>query len=137
MMLRFNWFRPSQVAGVLALSMAVVFPSFAYDPTGKWQVTSGESRYRVLFCERDKLCAKLIWLRDDVTDQEVRAYLNQYVVTGAVEVRPNLWSGGLKYGGDVYQGELTVNDDRHMTLEGCKGILCQSFSLDRLNTAAR
>ncbi len=131
--------RASWISAAIAFMLAATaaFPAFAYDPVGRWQVTNGESRYQVLFCQRDKLCAKLIWLRDDVKDPKARAYLNQYVVTEAVEVKPNLWTGALKYNGDVYQGQLTVNDDEHMSLKGCKVVFCQTFKLVRLHGAGR
>jgi uncharacterized protein (DUF2147 family) len=111
--------------------------AFAHDPKGLWQVSTGESRYQVFACQRDRLCAKLVWLRNDAQTADVLPYLNTYIVTGAVEVLPDQWSGALRYRGESYEGHLSVLDDAHMALKGCKGLLCQTFRLIRVNLAGR
>src|SRR5690349_2951635 len=103
-----RWPSLRPVAVGLLLGAIPALPASAYDPIGQWEVSTGESRYLVVHCQRDRLCAKLIWLRDDAKASKAAQYLNKYVVTGAIEVLPDLWTGALKYDGDVYQGTLTI-----------------------------
>ena len=123
-------------AGILTLAFAAA-PALAADPTGTWQSTSGESRYRVTYCGNGKqLCAKLTWLRDDARTKGNLAYLNRYVVKGAVATADNQWAGQLNYGGDSYDGSLTLSGDNSMKLSGCKGMFCKTMSFSRLEEVA-
>lgn len=118
-------------AGLLAaLSVA---PAFAADPTGTWQTTSGESRYRISYCGSGKeLCAKLVWLRADARTAENLAYLNRYVVSGAQPRATNSWSGVVRYAGSAYKGSLTMVSANALTLKGCKGMFCKTMSFTRI-----
>src|SRR6185437_3100252 len=51
------------VAAGLALALGVA-PSLGaeFDPRGRWQTTTGESRYQFGYCGNGKLCATLVWL---------------------------------------------------------------------------
>jgi uncharacterized protein (DUF2147 family) len=121
----------SLAAALLAAGLAAT-PAFAADPTGTWLSTSGESRYRVTYCgDGTQLCAKLTWLRDDARTEENIAYLNRYVVQGAVPSSGNSWEGQLAYEGDVYAGKVTLVSDNAMKLKGCKGMFCQSMEFVR------
>ena len=116
----------------LALGLAVA-PAFAADPTGTWQSTTGESRYKVSYCgDGTQLCAKLTWLREDARTAENLAYLNDYVVKGAVPAGDNRWKGRVNYEGDTYAGSVTMVSSNSMTLKGCKGVFCQSMRFTRL-----
>ena len=115
----------------LSLGIAVT-PAFAADPTGNWQSTSGESRYRVTYCgDGTQLCAKLTWLREDARTAENLVYLNRYVVKGAVPIGDNIWEGNVAYEGSLYAGSVTMVSDNAMKLKGCKGMFCQSMSFER------
>lgn len=128
--------RTKSVAAGFLLAISAT-AAYGHNPVGTWRVSTGESHYAVKYCQRDKICAKLIWLSDTVKDAKARAYLNRYVVTEAVEIQPDRWSGALQYAGDVYQGLLTVTDDQNMLLKGCKGVFCQTFRLIRINASGR
>src|SRR5262245_51826170 len=97
-------------AAVLATLMATApVLAVAADPTGTWQSTTGESRYKVTYCGDGKqLCAKLTWLRDDARTDENLPYLNHYVVRGATLADDNKWQGQLSYNGDTFAGSLTM-----------------------------
>jgi uncharacterized protein (DUF2147 family) len=108
-------------------------PALAADPTGTWQSTTGESRYKVTYCgDGTQLCAKLTWLRDDARTEDNLAYLNRYVVKGAVQSGKNRWEGRVAYDGDVFEGSVTMGGANSMKVKGCKGMFCKSMSFTRL-----
>ena len=75
----------------LSLTTFAATPGGAADPAspvGKWQTTSGESRYEVSICGENSLCARLTWLRADARTPENLAHLNTYVVKGARQTSP-------------------------------------------------
>jgi uncharacterized protein (DUF2147 family) len=120
-------------AAILALAIGVV-PAFAANsPAGTWQTTTGESRFEVSLCgDGTQVCAKLTWLRDDARTPENLAYLNTWVLKGAPRAMNNKWRGEAEYLGEVVKGTLTLIDGDTMTINGCKGALCQKFELVRL-----
>jgi uncharacterized protein (DUF2147 family) len=120
-------------AAVLAVGLAVT-PAFsiAADPTGTWQSSTGESRYKVSYCGSGKqLCAKLTWLRDDAKTEGNLAYLGRYVVKGAVPTGENSWEGQVAYEGDMYAGSVTMVSANALKLKGCQGMFCKSMSFVR------
>jgi uncharacterized protein (DUF2147 family) len=121
------------------LALAIVFlglgaaPTLAADPTGTWQSATGESRYNVTYCgDGTQLCAKLTWLRDDARTKENMAYLNDYVVRGAVPSGENRWKGRVAYDGAIFEGSVTMVSDNQLKLKGCQGVFCKSMSFTRL-----
>ena len=119
-------------ATVLAAGLAAT-PAMAADPTGQWQTTTGDSRYVVTYCgDGNQLCAKLVWLRSDARTDQNLAYLNRFVVSGAVPVGANSWKGNVSYDGDVFAGQMTLVGNDQMKLRGCKGLFCQSLSFERI-----
>lgn len=121
----------STAAIVLGLSIA---PALAVQsPVGTWQVASGESRFEISLCgDGTQVCAKLVWLRDDARTAENLPYLNSYVLIGAKRALENKWRGSAEYLGEVVKGTLTMVDANTMTINGCKGALCQKFELTRI-----
>jgi uncharacterized protein (DUF2147 family) len=119
-------------AGILA-SLLVAAPAFAADPTGTWQSTTGESRYKVSYCgDGTQLCAKLTWLRNDAKTDENLPYLNHYVVKGATAAAANKWQGQVNYAGDTFAGSLTMIGANSLKLSGCKGMFCKTMSFSRV-----
>jgi len=121
--------------GILAsvLAAAPAFAAIAADPTGTWQSTSGESRYKVSYCgDGTQLCAKLTWLRDDARTDDNLPYLNRYVVQGASPTAANKWAGQLSYAGDTYDGSLTMTGQNSLKLSGCKGMFCKTMKFSRI-----
>jgi uncharacterized protein (DUF2147 family) len=119
-------------AASVALGL-ITAPAFAADPTGTWQTSTGESRYKVSYCgDGTQLCAKLTWLRDDAKTQENLAYLGAYVVKGAVPTAGNKWKGQVDYDGDTFAGSVTMVSANAMTLKGCKGMFCKSMKFNRI-----
>jgi uncharacterized protein (DUF2147 family) len=118
-------------AATLTIGFAVT-PAFAADPTGTWQSTGGESRYKVTYCgDGQQLCAKLTWLREDARTAENLAYLNRYVVKGAIQTGNDSWTGNVAYDGNIYEGNVTVSANT-MRLKGCQGMFCKSMSFNRI-----
>src|SRR5262245_6211019 len=106
------------LAAALVLVGLAATPAFAADPTGTWLSSGGESRYKVSYCgDGTQLCAKLTWLREDAKTQTNLAYLNRYVVKGAVSSGRNSWEGQLSYDGDVFAGKVTMVSDNTMSLK--------------------
>jgi uncharacterized protein (DUF2147 family) len=121
-------------AAAVTLSLCAA-PALALgaDPTGTWQTTSGESRYKVSYCgDGTQLCARLTWLRDDAKTPENLALLGDYVVRGAKATAENKWRGAVSYDGDTYAGSVTMVSNDALKLSGCKGIFCKSLSFSRL-----
>lgn len=119
-------------AAALVLGLAAT-PALAADPTGTWQSTTGESRYKVSFCgEGGELCAQLTWLRDDAKTPETLPYLGKHVLQGAKPTAANRWKGALNYNGDTYKGSVTMVDANALTLKGCDGIFCKSMNFVRI-----
>lgn len=114
-----------------ALSIAPAFA--AQSPAGTWQTLTGESRFEVTLCgDGTEVCAKLVWLRNDARTSENLAYLNSYVLKGAKRALENKWRGSAEYMGEVVKGTLTLIDGDTITINGCKGALCQKFELTRI-----
>ena len=119
-------------AAMLTIGLAVT-PAFAADPTGTWQSSGGESRYKVTYCgDGQQLCATLTWLREDARTAENMAYLNRYVVRGAVQTGNDSWAGNVAYEGNVYEGSVTMVSDNTLKLKGCQGMFCKSLSFNRM-----
>jgi uncharacterized protein (DUF2147 family) len=121
-------------AALIVIGLATVpVAALAADPTGTWQSTSGESRYKVTYCgDGTQLCAKLTWLRDDAKTPENLQLLGAYVVKGASPTAENKWQGAVRYEGDTYEGNVTLVSSDAMKLSGCKGMFCKSMSFTRL-----
>ncbi|MBN9311144.1 MAG: DUF2147 domain-containing protein [Devosia sp.] len=109
-------------------------PAFAaQSPAGTWQTVSGESRFEVTLCgDGTEVCAKLVWLRADARTPENLPYLNSYVLMGAKRALDNKWRGSAEYMGETVKGTLTLVDGDTITINGCKGALCQKFELTRI-----
>jgi len=114
------------------LATAPVY-AIAADPTGTWQTTTGESRYKVSYCGKGgQLCAKLVWLRDDAKTEENLAYLNRNVVNGAQPASDNQWKGKVSYAGDTFSGTLTMTDSNSLKLNGCQAMFCKTMNFSRI-----
>ena len=120
------------VAVAVALSMA---PALAadMDPTGRWQSQTGESRYDIFICgDHGALCAKLVWLRPDVTSKETKAYLGKLVIDHARHTAVNRWRGTVHALDKTAEGILTLVDAKTFKLTGCVGAACGSFELHKV-----
>ena len=119
-------------AAALAMLLATA-PVLAADPTGTWQSSNGESRYKVSYCGKSKqLCAKLTWLRSDARTAQNLPYLNHFVVMGAVRTDENTWNGQVTYAGQTFTGKLIMTSDNTFRLNGCKGMFCQTMNFSRV-----
>ena len=100
-------------------------------PFGRWEVTTGEAQYSVVGCGV-LLCAKLIWLRNDMRTEENLALLNHYVVRGARPDGDGKWSGNLVISGNSYSGTMTLVSKDYMRLDACSGFICRTYEFTRL-----
>lgn len=125
----------SSACAAAAFCGLLAVPAFAadIDPSGQWQVTTGESRYRVAHCGKggEELCAKLTWLREDARTEENLALLNKTIVRGA-PADDNKWEGTVVYDGQTYDATVTIVSNTSMKVHGCSGMFCKSFELSRL-----
>jgi uncharacterized protein (DUF2147 family) len=124
----------AKLASAACLLISLATPAFAVSsPAGTWQTTTGESRFEIELCgDGTEVCAKLVWLRDDARTAENISYLNSYVLLGAKRALENKWRGQAEYLGEVVTGTLTMVGADTMTINGCKGALCQKFVLNRI-----
>ncbi len=123
----------TKLAAAVLATVLTAAPAFAADPTGTWQTTTGESRYKVSYCgDGTQLCAKLTWLRSDARTAENLRYLNQMVVIGAAQSSDNKWRGQVNYAGDTFAGSLTMTSDNSLKLNGCKGMFCKTMNFSRV-----
>lgn len=101
---------------------------------GAWESTTGESRYHVVLCgdERTRLCAKLVWLREDARTNINLRYLNTFVLLGARPIGPNSWQGPVNYAGEITMTNITAVTSNKITLTGCKLMICQTIEFKRL-----
>ena len=125
----------SSTCAALAFCGLLTVPALAadLDPSGQWQVTTGESRYRVAPCGKGgrELCAKLTWLREDARTEANLALLNKTIVRGA-PADENKWTGTVVYDGQTYDATVTIVSNDSMRVHSCSGMFCKSFELTRL-----
>lgn len=122
------------IATAIVATLLSIGPAFAgQSPAGTWQTITGESRFEVTLCgDGTEVCARLVWLRDDARTAENLEYLDSYVLKGAKRALENKWRGSAEYMGEVVKGTLTLVDGNTITINGCKGALCQKFELTRI-----
>lgn len=122
------------VALVLGLSLGPVMAE-PFNPTGMWEASDGESRYDVSLCgDGTQLCAKLVWIRPDVTNERNSVYLNTYVVEGAKRMDNRQWRGMIQLYGVRVAGSVTRKAPDVLQVRGCAFIvLCEHKLLRRMN----
>ena len=119
-------------AAVVAAGISVASAA-ELDPTGQWELSTGESRYRISYCgDGQELCAKLTWLRDDARTHENLALLDRYIVRNARPGGENTWVGTMQYDGATYAATARLVSSDALELKSCSGMLCRSFTLRRL-----
>lgn len=124
--------RTLALAAIVAAGVSIAHAA-DMNPTGQWEVSTGESRYRISYCgEGRELCAKLTWLRDDAKTEKNLALLNRYVVEHAKPGDLNTWVGTMQYDGSTYDATARLISTDAMELRSCSGMLCRSFTLNRL-----
>ena len=120
------------LAAIVAAGISVASAG-ELNPTGQWEVTTGESRYRISYCgDGRELCAKLTWLRDDARTDENVALLNRYVVQKAQPEDENTWVCTMQFDGQTYDATARVLSRNAIELRSCSGVFCRSFTLRRL-----
>jgi uncharacterized protein (DUF2147 family) len=124
----------SKILTTAAVFLAIATPAFAVEsPAGTWQSSDGSTRFEITLCgEGADVCAKLVHLSGAAATPENMQYLNQFVLLGAKRAMENKWRGQADYMGEVVKGTLTMVDGDTMTINGCKGALCQKFELNRI-----
>lgn len=124
--------RALALAAIVAAGISAAYGA-ELNPTGQWEVSTGESRYRISYCgEGHELCAKLTWLRDDARTDKNVALLNRYVVQHAKPGEENTWVGTMEYDGATYAATARLLSKNSLELKSCSGMLCRSFTLRRL-----
>lgn len=113
---------------------AMATSAFAVEsPAGTWQSVDGTTRFEITLCgDGTEVCAKLVYLSGEAATAENLQYLNQYVLLGAKRALENKWRGQAEYLGEIVKGTMTMVSSDVMTINGCKGALCQKFELVRL-----
>ena len=130
------------ISSVLAATLLVagVLPALAddYDPRGRWQTTTGESRYDFDYCgDGTKLCGTLVWLDAGGMKSAARKQLGHYAVTEARRIGTNTWRGPLNFDGKTADTKLTFTSAKTMTIAGCYYIFCKSFDLVKIGPVGK
>lgn len=126
----------TRTMAVAGLSLALAMPALALDPTGVWEPDNKESRYEFTYCgENDeRLCAELIWIREDVQDARNTKYLNTYIFSNARQIAGNQWTGDVTLEGFTIGGTLTMRDGDEMALNACAlFIFCEKIHLTKVS----
>ena len=126
------------VSALLSVIMGVT-PLLAnknIDPSGLWQAEDGESRYEVTLCgDGTQLCAKLIWIRADVTTSRNKVYIDTYVVNGAKRYSFREWRGNISLYGHTVYGNVRLSGKNRLKVKGCALIvICVNKDLMRMAT---
>jgi uncharacterized protein (DUF2147 family) len=101
-------------------------------PVGSWEIDSGEARVKVSYCGgANRICLKLLWLREDVREPELVPYVGKEVMVGVKPAVTNKWRGEAEFAGETLRGTVTIVDKNTLTLNGCKGLFCRKFELHR------
>ncbi len=130
-----TWMRGLAAAGMVAvLTGAALAAGHEVDPTGRWQTTSGESRYDFTYCGADdaQLCARLVWLNADAT-KVAGNELGNYAVRQAAHTAANTWKGVLHYQGKSANSTIVLTGPKSLTISGCYLIFCRSFDLVKIS----
>ena len=122
------------IAFILTIFIAIPLAQAGENtPIGKWQTTTGESRYEIKKCQNGKaICAKLVWLRSDARTPENLKLLNKVILSGATAVRSNKWRGALKYAGERLSGNLILVNSNRLRLNGCSFVFCKTINFKRI-----
>lgn len=126
----------TRMAGVAGLSLALAAPALALDPTGIWEPGNKESRYAFTYCGEDdaRLCAELIWIREDVQDERNTKYLNTYIFSDARKIAANQWKGKVTLEGFTIGGTLTMRNTEEMALNACAlFVFCEKIELSKVS----
>lgn len=124
----------AKIVSAACFVAALTTSAFAVEsPAGTWQSVDGTTRFEVTLCgDGADVCAKLVYLGGAAATPENMQYLNQYVLLGAKRALENKWRGQAEYLGEIVKGTMTMLNADTMTINGCKGALCQKFELVRL-----
>lgn len=118
-------------------AVGLAAPGFAeqFSPVGIWEPSNKESKYEFTYCGEDnqRLCAKLIWIREDVQDSRNMKYLDTYMFTDARHVRQNQWRGTVTLEGFRIGGTVTQTSPDRMDLKACAVfVFCEDIRLRRV-----
>lgn len=105
------------------------------NPIGIWEPNNKESRYQFSYCGEagDRLCAQLIWIREDVQDARNMKYLNTYMFRNARMTSQGHWSGTVTLEGFNIGGTVTQTSDDRMQLKACAlFVFCEDIALNRV-----
>lgn len=128
--------RSTFAATLLAIAaMGAASTAHGFDPTGLWEPDNRESRYEISWCAEatDQLCARLVWIREDVQDARNMRFLNQYMFRNARHTQPDVWRGTVHYQGLSAGGTLTQTAENAIRVEACfLFVVCERIALSRV-----
>lgn len=108
-----------------------------WSPLGVWLNESGEARIEIYTCQKDKLCGKIVWLKDPLRDgkpktdinnpdskKTQRPILNLVMMEGFEHDEGNKWDDGTIYdpkNGKTYSCNLTMLSADKLEVRGYIG----------------
>ena len=129
-------FKKAKQIFIAFIIFLVALPAIAepINPTGLWEADDGESRYEVSLCgDGTQLCAKLIWIRPDVTNERNSVYIDTYVVNGAKRKTDREWRGNISLYGHTVSGNVQAYSQNKLVVRGCALlVICIRKGLTRI-----
>ncbi|SDG49255.1 hypothetical protein [Pelagibacterium luteolum] len=130
--------RVLRLMAALGVVLALAVPAVAqeqFNPVGVWEPDNRESRYEFTICgaNSDRLCAELIWIREDKKDARNTKYLNTYMFKDARQTRLNHWRGTVTLEGFNIGGTVDQSSNDRMQLKACAlFVFCEDIRLSRV-----
>ena len=134
-------------AVLATLTMGLQVPAgAAADPYGNWTLSDGRLTVKVVTCNSDQVCAKIVRLDNpnngdgtpklDLKNKNPslrsRHLIGMPVIEGMAPSGPNTWKGQIYSSddGNIYRAYATVEGD-HLSVKGCWLIICKDLNFSR------
>ena len=134
-------------AVLATLTMGLQVPAgAAADPYGNWTLSDGRLTVKVVSCNSDQVCAKIVRLDNpnngdgtpklDLKNKNPslrsRHLIGMPVIEGMAPSGPNTWKGQIYSSddGNIYRAYATVEGD-HLSVKGCWLIICKDLNFSR------
>jgi uncharacterized protein (DUF2147 family) len=137
------------LAAITLVAFGATGSALAADAVGTWLTQTGTSRIKIADCG-GALCGTIVWLKEPNEDgkpktdknnpdaaRKTKPLIGTQIVLGMKPNGPNKWAGQVYNAedGKTYSGNLTLNGDNSLQLQGCAlgGLLCKSQTWTRAN----
>ncbi len=117
----------------------------AQDVLGLWVTAKRDASVLIYNCGNN-LCGKVVWLRQPNDPKTGKPWVGangkpivgQPISSDMIKRSSGQWTGkvyDIRNDGAVYDGSLTLQDDKTLKIEGCFMLICESEVLKRIQVA--